>query len=64
MVLRGGKEVDKKVSDKKYDHEERPKTNETNCEIQSDSSPAYRRSPQFQGVATTSRRLGDGLLHF
>jgi len=40
MVLRGGKEVDSKVSEKKYDKEERARTNETDCQIESDSSPS------------------------
>jgi len=40
MVIRGGKEVDNKVSDKKYDKEERPKTNESDHKIENDSSPS------------------------
>ena len=39
MVLRGGKEVDNKVSETKHDGKERPKTNEIDCEIESDSAP-------------------------
>ena len=37
MILRGGEDVDNKVSGKKYDKKERLKTNETYYEIKRDS---------------------------
>ena len=37
MVLKGGKEVENKVSEKKHDKKERLKTNEIDYEIESDS---------------------------
>ena len=54
MVLRGGKEVDNKVSEKKHDNKERPKTNETECEIESDSPPS---SNVFDPVGTYKPRV-------
>ena len=39
MVLREGKEVDNKLSERNYDREERPRTNEIDCKIESDSPP-------------------------
>ena len=38
MVLGEGKEVDNKVSEKKYDKDQRPKTNDADQEIKHDSS--------------------------
>ena len=40
MILRGGKEVDNKVSEKKHDKEERSKTNGTDHEIENRASPS------------------------
>ena len=40
MVLMGGAEVDNKVIKNKHDKKKTPKTNETDCDIESDSSPS------------------------
>ena len=40
MVLRSGKEVDNKVSEKKHDKDERPKTMESDLEITKENDPS------------------------
>ena len=54
MVLKRVKKVDNKVSEKKYDKKKRSKTNETDCEIESDLSPS---SNVFGPVMTSRARV-------